>query len=173
MEHIYCMNCMRQTPAYPCPLCGYDPKEAPVVSQALEQSILHGRYLTGRAMEKNNIEIIYKGLDLYENKPVTIWEFFPMGQADRLEDGTLRWKAPPSQSQEAMRSQIRQRISQTEICDSFPENDTVYVVCKPRPPCPPAPLPQRKENGWLPFLLALLVLSLSAIALAPFLMTFL
>ena len=52
MEQIYCMNCLRQTPAYPCPLCGYDPSDAPQVTQALEQSIRHGRYLTGRALEK-------------------------------------------------------------------------------------------------------------------------
>ena len=50
MERIYCMNCLRETPAYPCPLCGYAPRVTPAVNQALEQCILHGRYLTGRAL---------------------------------------------------------------------------------------------------------------------------
>ena len=83
MERLYCVNCLRQTPAYPCPLCGYDPGSAPAVGQALEQSILHGRYLTGRPLEKNSLEILYKGLDLTGSRPVVIHEFFPAGQAER------------------------------------------------------------------------------------------
>ena len=95
MERIYCKNCLRETPAYPCPLCGYDPEAAPAVSQALEQCILHGRYLTGRAMEKTPIGISYKALDLEENRPVSIREFFPAGQAQRQPDGSLSWLTPP------------------------------------------------------------------------------
>ena len=171
MEQLYCMNCLRETPTYPCPLCGYDPAGTPEVPQALEQSILHGRYLTGRALEKNNIEIIYKGLDLAENSPVTVWEFFPAGQAARQKGGSLSWAVPQEHRQEAMLTRIRQRIPGAEILDSFPENGTVYVICKPasRSPRPVAP-PREKENEWLPFLLALLVLALVAITLAPWIM---
>ena len=174
MEQLYCMNCLRETPSYPCPLCGYDPAHTPEVPQALEQSILHGRYLTGRALEKNNIEIIYKGLDLAKNSPVTVWEFFPAGQAARQEGGSLAWSVPQAQSPEAMLARIRQQIPGREILDSFPENGTVYVICKPavRSSQPSAP-PRRKENEWLPFLLALLVLALASITLAPWIIDYL
>ena len=119
MEQIYCMNCLRQTPAYPCPLCGYNPSDAPQVTQALEQSILHGRYLTGRALEKNNFEIVYRGLDLSQNKPVTIWEFFPAAQASRQQDGSLSWATPLTEDPEAILARVRQRIPQDAIADSF------------------------------------------------------
>ena len=164
MEQIYCMNCLRQTPAYPCPLCGYDPSDAPQVTQALEQSILHGRYLTGRALEKNNFEIVYRGLDLSQNRPVTIWEFFPAAQASRQQDGSLSWATPLTEDPEAILARVRQRIPQAAIADSFSENGTVYIVCKPAParPLPPAQ-PKKKESEWLPPVLALLFLCLAVL----------
>lgn len=164
MERIYCMNCLRQTPAYPCPLCGYDPGAAPAVGQALEQSILHGRYLTGRALEKNAIEIVYKGLDLEENRPVILREFFPAAQAERLADGRLRWRNPPPEDREALLAQT-QRLPREAISDSFSENGTVYTVCLPRQSMPqPETPPERKtENEWIPFLLALLLFTLATL----------
>lgn len=165
MERIYCMNCLRQTPAYPCPLCGYDPGVAPAVNQALEQCILHGRYLTGRALEKNAIEIIYKGLDLSENRPVTIREFFPAGQAARRPDGSLEWAAPAAMDETAILAQARRRLPEGIIRDSFSENGTVYIVCEPdrSPVRSESRPPEKKENEWIPFLLALLVLALAAL----------
>lgn len=168
MERLYCVNCLRQTPAYPCPLCGYDPGSAPAVGQALEQSILHGRYLTGRPLEKNSLEILYKGLDLAGSRPVVIHEFFPAGQAEREEDGTLRWTTPAPAEKNALLAQVRQRLPQERIADSFPENGTVYMVCQPDPPPPRQTLPiKKKDNEWLPFLLALLILILCAVTLGP------
>lgn len=168
MERLYCVNCLRQAPAYPCPLCGYDPGSAPAVGQALEQSILHGRYLTGRPLEKNGLEILYKGLDLAGNRPVVIHEFFPAGQAEREEDGTLHWTTPAPAEKNALLAQVRQRLPQERIADSFPENGTVYMVCQPDPPQPRQMLPsKKKDNEWLPFLLALLILILCAVTLGP------
>ena len=166
MERLYCVNCLRQTPAYPCLLCGYDPAAAPAVSQALEQSILHGRYLTGRPLEKNSLEILYKGLDLAGNRPVVIHEFFPGGQAEREEDGTLRWAASPWEEENTLPDRFRQQLPQERVLDSFQENGTVYTVCQPVPPW--QALPSLKEdNEWLPFLLALLILILFAVTLGP------
>ena len=172
MEETYCMNCLQEIPAYPCPLCGYDPAGTPQVAQALEQCILRGRYLTGRVLEKNGFEIIYKGKDLAENAPVTIWEFFPAGEASRQADGRVHRAAPPVQGQDTMLSRIRQRLPQDAVLDSFSENGTVYIVCKPcsqspRPVCAP---PVKRESEFLPFLLALLAITLTAIALIPWIM---
>ncbi|MGM9605207.1 MAG: hypothetical protein ACI3XG_09080 [Faecousia sp.] len=165
MERIYCMNCLRQTPAYPCPLCGYDPAAAPAVNQALEQCILHGRYLTGRALEKNAIEITYKGLDLSEDRPVTIREFFPAGQAQRKTGGSLEWADRIPMSEADVLTHARQRLPEGMIRDSFSENGTVYIVCEPdrSPVRPQQPQPVKKENEWIPFLLALLLLALAAL----------
>ena len=163
MEQLYCMNCLRQAPAYPCPLCGYDPKALPRVSQAMDQSILRGRYLTGRALEKNSLEIIYRGMDLAQNKPVTIREFFPAAQAERQTDGSVKWSVPPPEGEEAVLARLRQRFSQEAVVDSFSENGTVYTVCKPVPTRSPSPMkPIQKEPVWLPPVLALLVLFLAA-----------
>lgn len=166
MEQLYCMNCLRQIPAYPCPLCGYDPVNTPRVPQALEQSILRGRYLTGRVLEKNSFEIVYRGLDLAENKPVTLREFFPAAQAERLDNGLLKWNS--QENQESVLNRVRQRLSQDAIVDSFSENSTVYTVCKSAPERPAAtqPLKKEKESEWIPILIALVVLSLTALTAA-------
>ena len=59
---------------------------------------------------------------------------------------------------------MRQRIPQAAIADSFSENGTVYIVCKPAParPLPPAQ-PKKKESEWLPPVLALLFLCLAVL----------
>ncbi len=163
MERIYCMNCLRETPAYPCPLCGYAPRVTPAVNQALEQCILHGRYLTGRALEKNAFEIIYKGLDLQENRPVILREFFPAGQAGRREDGSLEWADRMPMSEADVLAHARHRLPEGTIQDSFSENATIYMVCEPiQSPAPPESS-RKKENEWIPFLLALLILVLASI----------
>lgn len=160
MEGIYCMNCLRRAPAYPCPLCGYDPADAPAVAQALPQSILHGRYLTGRALEKNAFEITYRGLDLSENRPVTLREFFPAGQAERKEDGSLEWAPEAPGRQADVLARARRRLPRTAIRDSFSENGTTYIVCEPgQHPGPVRRNPRPKEdNEWIPFLLAMVLL---------------
>ena len=167
MERIYCKNCLRETPAYPCPLCGYDPEAAPAVSQALEQCILHGRYLTGRALEKTPIGISYKALDLEENRPVSIREFFPAGQAQRQPDGSLSWLTPPHpEGALGTHSQMPEDV----VLDSFSENNTIYTVFRPVAPSRKRP-PQvrKKESEWLPFLLALLLFLLTIAAALPLL----
>lgn len=172
MEQIYCVNCLREVPAYPCPLCGHDPARIPEVSQSLKQCILHGRYLTGRATEKNGFEIIYRGLDLSEKAPVTILEFFPAGKALRKADGSVSWVIPPVQNRESMLTRVRGQLPRDAILDSFSENGTIYIVCKPRSHMVPSP-PKPKQSEWLPFLLALLVLALTTLAIAPWAMTLL
>lgn len=172
MEQLYCMNCLGQIPTYPCPQCGYAPSQSPGVSQALEQSILRGRYLTGRVLEKNSIELVYRGLDLVENKPVTLWEFFPIAQAERLENGHVKWNAPAGEDPQVILSRLRQRLPQDAVLDSFSENGTVYIVCKPAAQRPVPVQHPKKENEWIPILFALVVLALTALTAAALYMSF-
>lgn len=167
MEQVYCLNCLRRIPAYPCPLCGYDPSGTPAVAQALEQCILRGRYLTGRVLEKNAMEILYRGRDLAEDREVIIREFFPQGKARRRTDGSLDWIGSPKPA-EALPPQPSRRGE--TLLDSFSENNTIYTVCQSAPPLPRPRGEKRKQSGWLPFLLALLVLALIAAAAAPWLL---
>ena len=167
MEQGYCLNCLRRIPSYPCPLCGYDPAQTPAVAQALEQSILRGRSLTGRVLEKNALEILYRGRDLAEDREVVIRECFPLGKARRKTDGSLDWRGAP-QPEEALPPQPRR---QGEIrLDSFSENNTIYTVCQSAPPPPKPRRAKKKQSGFLPFLLALLALALAAAAAAPWLL---
>lgn len=167
MERLYCVNCLRRTPAYPCPLCGYDPSRTPAVAQALEQCILHGRYLTGRVLEKNPMEILYKGRDLAQNREVIIREFFPAGKAEREKDGSLRWTGLP-QPEQVPASQ--QRRGSMTLLDSFSENNTIYTVCLAPASRPKPQGTKKQEREWVPFLLALLTLALAAVAAAPWML---
>lgn len=152
------MNCLRQVPAGKCPLCGFDPAAVPPVSQAMAQSILAGRYLTGRAVQKTGYDITYRGRDLVEDKPVLIQEYFPAGQVQRSEDGIgVRWLREPESSDSLLR---RARESAAPIVEAFPENDTVYVIRRELPAPPPgqASPPAREKESELPaFLIALAI----------------
>ena len=147
MEGLYCANCLRRAPAYPCPLCGYDPAGTPGVARAMDPCILHGRYLTGRVLEKNALEMVYAGRDLALDRRVDIHEFFPAGKAERCADGSLHWTAPP-RPEEALPPQPH-RPGET-LLDSFSEHNTIYTICQPIPPCPPAPAAGKKERRMAP-----------------------
>lgn len=166
MEGLYCANCLRRAPAYPCPLCGYDPAGTPGVARAMDPCILHGRYLTGRVLEKNALEMVYAGRDLALDRRVDIHEFFPAGKAERCADGSLRWTAPP-RPEEALPPQPH-RPGET-LLDSFSEHNTIYTICQPLPPARQPRQPEKRSGEWLPFLLALLVLALAALTAAPWL----
>lgn len=151
------MNCLRQVPAGKCPLCGFDPAAVPPVPQAMAQSILAGRYLTGRAIQKTGYDITYRGRDLVEDKPVLIQEYFPAGQVQRAGDGIgLRWTREPEGPDVLLR---RARESATApIVEAFPENDTVYVVRRELPTPPPRQVsPPARESELAPFLIALAI----------------
>ena len=71
MERLYCVNCLRQTPAYPCPLCGYDPGAAPVVHHAhLAQKLQNTRCILGLRETDfhNDSSKIYSGVIVSKNQ---------------------------------------------------------------------------------------------------------
>ena len=83
VEHL-CPGCMGrwEDTKKPCPRCGFSwetenhsPRELPPFT------ILAGRYLLGTRIGAGGFGIIYLGLDLAEEKPVAIKEFFPVSLA--------------------------------------------------------------------------------------------
>lgn len=150
------MNCLRQVPAGKCPLCGFDSAAVPPVPQAMAQSILAGRYLTGRAVQKTGYDITYRGRDLVDDKPVLIQEYFPAGQVRRAGDGIgLCWAQEPEGPDVLLR---RARESAAPIVEAFPENGTVYVVRRELPAPPPRQDSRpARESELVPFLIALAI----------------
>ncbi len=157
MGQHYCMNCLRQVPAGKCPLCGFDSAAVPPVPQAMAQSILAGRYLTGRAIQKTGYDITYRGRDLAEDKPVLIQEYFPAGQVHRAGDGIgLCWAQEPENPDGLLRR--ARESAAAPIVEAFPENGTVYVIRRELPAPPPRPVsPPARENELVPFLIALAI----------------
>ena len=82
-----CKGCMRQieNPKGICPACGYDnSKEERRSSKCLpEYMILNGRYLLGRVLGEGGFGITYLAMDLAEETPVAVKEYFPVGLASR------------------------------------------------------------------------------------------
>jgi len=153
------MNCLRQVPTGKCPLCGFDPAAVPPVPQAMDPSILAGRYLTGRAVQKTGYDITYRGRDLAQDRPVLIQEYFPAGQVQRAGDGIgVHWLREPEKPDDLLRR--ARESAAAPIVEAFPENGTVYVVRRE----PPAPTPGKvspsageKESELAPFLIALAI----------------
>ena len=86
MKIIRCMNCMAamEEGQEVCPECGYRPGEKEQPFYALpENSILRGRYLTGRVLGEGGFGITYLGFDMMLNIKVAIKEYFPKGAANR------------------------------------------------------------------------------------------
>ena len=67
-----------------CPECGYRQGEKEQPFYALpENSILKGRYLTGRVLGEGGFGITYLGFDMMLNIKVAIKEYFPKGAVNR------------------------------------------------------------------------------------------
>lgn len=85
MEIQFCMGCLRvmSVPGR-CPFCGFDQKETPPQAHQLPyETILAGRYLTGKVLREGNASITYIGIDLTKYQRVTIKEYYPKGLVTR------------------------------------------------------------------------------------------
>lgn len=148
------MNCFRKIGADPCPCCGYTQERD---GQALTGSILIGRYLVGRPLNRTGLEYTYKGLDLARRRGVTIREYFPAGFTLRGQDGAVLWQDTPEADalRDAGVDSFLQGAVETDpeltVVDSFLSGGTAYIIRrkKPEPPKPEVP-----ENPWVPFLIA-------------------
>ncbi len=138
----YCPNCLaRHRDAGPCPECGYL-GETGRPSYALPlNTLLQGRYITGRLLRSasNEFNLAYRARDMRSDVPMVVREYFPRDLARRLEGTPI---AGPSSMREApsysfgLKSFIGEARELRGLFDPhvipirhiFEENGTAYVV---------------------------------------------
>ena len=140
VEHL-CPGCMGrwEDTRKPCPRCGFSwetenhsPRELPPFT------ILAGRYLLGTRIGAGGFGITYLGLDLAEEKPMAIKEFFPVSLAERREERVI---ALPGEDGRYFREALRSFRKEAELLSRFggvegivryldyvQENETAYLV---------------------------------------------
>ncbi len=140
VEHL-CPGCMGrwEDTKKPCPRCGFSwetenhsPRELPPFT------ILAGRYLLGTRIGAGGFGITYLGLDLAEEKPMAIKEFFPVSLAERREERVI---ALPGEDGRYFREALRSFRKEAELLSRFggvegivryldyvQENETAYLV---------------------------------------------
>lgn len=145
MEMYRCVNCMGEIAKEEkiCHHCGYDTAGYVQPANALKtETILNGRYLTGRVLGQGGFGITYVGYDLTLGIKVAVKEYFPGGFAGR--DGQLsasiRWSFTNSERQnwngslDNFLNEARKMAKLDEIPgivrvrDCFKENQTAYIV---------------------------------------------
>lgn len=125
-----------------CPYCGYGYKEEPFAFGLKQETILRGRYLTGRVLGQGGFGITYIGYDLTLDIKVAIKEYFPSGCATRNHtvSNQVQWNTAQfdratwqagcdSFLKEARRmAKIDSLPGIVRVRDTFPENQTAYIV---------------------------------------------
>lgn len=73
-----CFNCMAplHDPQERCSVCGWDNRRRVNGEGRLEQMMLKGQYLVGRALGRGGFGVTYMGFDLNLNRRVAIKEYF-------------------------------------------------------------------------------------------------
>ena len=136
MEFTRCFGCMEPVKAYPCPVCGFDPRQAPPGNALRPGTILKGRYIAGRARAHGSMYFLYTGWDLLEERKVAIKEYFPGPHAFRqggLQCCFSHTADTDREKQLFLRESEKlsrlKRIPQVPACmDAFDENGTSYLV---------------------------------------------
>ena len=142
MELNKCLGCMEPFQSYPCPGCGFDPKNVKGAEYALPlETILSGKYLVGRVLGQGGFGITYIGWDLALERKVAIKEYYPSGQVSR-QPGTrqLTWytgenaRAAQQSGMEMFLKEARKMVrvdaisGVVRVLDLFRENETAYIV---------------------------------------------
>ena len=139
----YCMGCMEQyeDELNKCPYCGYE--EGTQAEQALHMepgSILHERFIVGKALGYGGFGVTYIGWDALLEQKVAIKEYLPSEFSTRMPGVTKVTVYNGDKSQqfndglsrfvdEAKRLAKLNNISGiVRIYDSFEENNTAYII---------------------------------------------
>lgn len=133
MDQQRCYGCMRLISEPVCPHCGHPADGRNRPEQLRVGTVLRGRYLIGRVVERCSESLVYVALDQARDKNVNIREYFPVSAAGRdilqvcpsdvakFDAGLERRRKAASL---ALASQELARA--TGIIDAFEENGTVY-----------------------------------------------
>ena len=137
-----CLGCMESFRGYPCPRCGFDPKDVKGAEYALPlETILAGKYLVGRVLGQGGFGITYIGWDIALERKVAIKEYFPSGQVSRSPSTReLTWytsERSQQAKQDGMQMFLKEarKMSKTDsipgvvrVLDLFQENNTAYII---------------------------------------------
>ena len=137
MEEIFfCPNCMAKTAPEngKCPVCGSNVNVENAPHQLPVNTILNGRYVTGRALREDGQSITYIAYDLRLNATASIREYYPRSAAARKQLSV----SPAGADRNAFEAGRERFIKNagTPVNDSFKENGTAYIVTEYR--CPAA-----------------------------------
>lgn len=139
---IYCSNCMKpiESGATICPYCK-QPVHIDAPSHHLKPgTVLHGRYLAGKARGQGGFGITYIGFDTTLDVRVAIKEYYPNGFSSRnhdltdnvtvtLDDTELYEKGKARFLQEAKTlARFYEEPGIVSVHDFFEENNTAYIV---------------------------------------------
>lgn len=139
----YCMGCMERydDELNICPYCGY--VEDTPAEQALHMkpgSILHDRYIVGRALGYGGFGVTYIGWDALLEQKVAIKEYLPGEFSTRMPDVTQVTVYNGDKRQQFLTGLARfveeaKRLAKlneidgvVKVYDSFQENNTAYII---------------------------------------------
>lgn len=136
-----CPGCMGfwEDTKQPCPHCGFSWSGQPAPGRELPLfTILSGRYLLGRKLGSGGFGITYLAMDLLEERPVAMKEFFPVGLSER--EGKQICPLPGEEGR-AFREALRAFRRESELMARFrdaqgivswqgfaEENGTAYLI---------------------------------------------
>ncbi|MCD8363548.1 MAG: Ig-like domain-containing protein [Lachnospiraceae bacterium] len=140
---IKCLNCMSEYESELglCPNCGYDPEEPMENTLHMKPgSLLHGRYLVGRALGSGGFGITYVGWDFTLQQKVAIKEYLPSEFATRAL-GETQVTVYSGNKGEQYNSGLEKFVEEARhlakfqstdgivrVFDSFKENNTAYII---------------------------------------------
>ena len=134
----------KNSPESVCPYCGYNPKTYSLFTYVLQPyTILHGRYLIGKALGAGGFGITYVAMDLVLEHKVAVKEFFVRGNMER--DSTTSSDVFVSGNSDSAKhiyylekdkfeaeaktlARLDKMPGIVDVRDFFPENGTSYIV---------------------------------------------
>ena len=133
MDQQRCYGCMRLISEPVCPHCGHPADGRNRPEQLRVGTLLRGRYLIGRVVERSSESLVYVALDQAQDKNVNIREYFPVSAAGREElqvrpsDATRFSAGLERRRKAASLALASQELARaTGVYDAFEENGTVY-----------------------------------------------
>lgn len=135
-----CMNCMKPTGGNNvCPHCGFKESDMQTYPYLPGRSVLAGRYLVGRLLERTSDCVVYMGYDLSQKSPITLREFLPGRLTNRIAGNNCVLLAPgkTKEFQDCLNSfldlwrnlaKMRQLSAIIPVYDILEENNTAYAV---------------------------------------------
>lgn len=139
----HCLNCMKVYEGNPevCPYCGYRHGTPPKAAYHITPGkLLHERYEMGTVIGAGGFGITYHAWDTYQNIPVAIKEYYPVGTAQRA-DNTLSIRTCEQDKEKDYEKAIESFLNEgrslmefnnepgiVHVHDFFEENNTAYII---------------------------------------------